>query len=173
MVILHYLVDYHDWCGKFAQVFVDFAYVGVILHMEWWLCTSSGDFADGEGFGTWREILHMCWWLCTCGGDFAHVLVMLQYWERISLLSIITTIIQKWSGRKKNLSYCLQWTPKSSILFSGMVWYSEGPSSGGLYPCHRERGKLSSLSSIIIIIIKEGNCLQVVPLNHNPGQKLG
>ena len=27
---------------------------------------------------------------------------------------------------------CLAWTPKSSIFESGMVWYSEGPSSGGL-----------------------------------------
>lgn len=30
------------------------------------------------------------------------------------------------------ITYCLQCTPKSSILLSGIVWYSEGPSSGGL-----------------------------------------
>lgn len=36
----------------------------------------------------------------------------------------------------KTLStYALQCTPKSSIFSSGMVWYSLGPSSGGLYPC--------------------------------------
>lgn len=31
-------------------------------------------------------------------------------------------------------TYLLQWTPKSSILFNGIVWYSEGASSGGWYP---------------------------------------
>lgn len=33
---------------------------------------------------------------------------------------------------------CLQCTPKSSILSSGMVWYSLGPSSRGLYPYGRQ-----------------------------------
>lgn len=31
-------------------------------------------------------------------------------------------------------THCLQCTPKSSILFRGIDWYSEGPSSGGLKP---------------------------------------
>jgi len=38
--------------------------------------------------------------------------------------------------KQENQTYCLQWTPKSSILLSGIDWYSEGPSSGGLYPYH-------------------------------------
>ena len=33
---------------------------------------------------------------------------------------------------RRQLPTCLQCTPKSSILSSGMVWYSLGPSSGGL-----------------------------------------
>jgi len=40
--------------------------------------------------------------------------------------------IQSMQINRKSWTYCLQCTPKSSILLSGMDWYSEGPSSGGL-----------------------------------------
>jgi len=50
----------------------------------------------------------------------------------ISAIQDRTVISYQSSCKQENQTYCLQWTPKSSILLSGIDWYSEGPSSGGL-----------------------------------------
>ncbi len=69
--------------------------------------------------------------LADLGGAWPHA--SQQYTQEADgkkALMLLDAILQ--AGRAANSNYLSECTPKSSILFRGMVWYSEGAASGGL-----------------------------------------